>query len=228
MASNYRLDYSVDLVLCIDATSSMGPVIKMVKQNALNFYRDLMGVMAEKNKTCANLRVRVIAFRDYKYDREDAMLVTDFFELPAQAGEFEACVKSIEPMGGGDDPEDGLEALAYAMKSKWNRQAVKKRHVIAVWSDDGTHELGFGKEAPNYPNGMAKNFAELTQWWGNRSNPGVMDDSAKRLLLFTPSKANWTNIQAAWNNVIHYESEAGNGLIEHDYKQILNAIVNSI
>ena len=228
MASNYRLEYAVDLVLCIDATSSMGPVIKMVKQNALNFYRDLMEVMEAKNKHVAGLRVRVIAFRDYKYDREDAMLVTDFFDLPAQSGEFEACVRSIEPMGGGDDPEDGLEALAYAMKSKWNRQAQKKRHVIAVWSDDGTHELGFGKEAPNYPNGMAKDFYELTQWWGTRMNPGVMDDSAKRLLLFTPNQPHWTTIRDTWNNVIQYESVAGNGLIEHDYKQILNAITNTI
>ena len=31
-----------------------------------------------------------------------------------------------------------------------------------------------------------------------------------------------------WNNVIQYESEAGSGLEDCDYEQILSAICNSI
>ena len=75
---------------------------------------------------------------------------------------------------------------------------------------------------------MPKDFNELTQWWGNKRCPGFMDESAKRLLLFTPSKDSWTKICRTWNNVIQYESDAGNGLSECDYEQILNAISNSI
>lgn len=230
MGSNYnhKLTYAVDIVFCIDTTMSMDPILDTVKRNALNFYQDFQRVMNAKKKHVLQLRVRIVAFRDYYYDKEKAMMVTNFFELPAQAEDFETCVKSIEADGGGDDPEDGLEALAYAMKSDWNMNTQKKRHVIVVWSDEGTHDLGFGKVSAHYPKGMAKDFNELTEWWGSRRCPGIMDESAKRLLLFTPSKNSWNMIRDNWNNVIQYESEAGEGLKDYDYDQILNAISNTI
>ena len=228
MGSNYRMRYGVDLVFCIDATMSMYPILDTVKRHALNFYQDFIQIMEAKNKKVQQLRVRIVAFRDYRYDREKAMMVTDFFNLPEMAQEFEGCIRSIEADGGGDDPEDGLEALAYAMKSKWSHDAEKLRHVIVVWSDDATHDLGFGHDAPNYPKNMAKNFQELSRWWGSPHAPGVMDEKAKRLLLFTPRFDSWTKITANWNNVIHHESSAGEGLRDCDYEQILNAISNTI
>ena len=200
MANNYRMDYGVDLVFCIDAPMSMDHILDTVKNNALNFYQDFKAEMDRKHKRVAALRIRIVAFRDYYYDREKAMLVTGFFNLPEQAEEFRACINSIKADGGGDDPEDGLEA----------------------------HELGFGKAAPNYPRGMAKDFNELTAWWGSKSCPGVMDESAKRLIIFAPDKPGWNTISDNWNNVIQYESEAGSGLEDCDYEQILSAICNSI
>lgn len=230
MASNYktRMMYEVDLVFCIDATMSMDHILDTVKNNALNFYQDFTNVMTEKGKKVSQLRIRVVAFRDYYYDRENAMMITNFFNLPERAKDFEACIKSIIPNGGGDDPEDGLEALAYAMKSDWSNGSSKKRHVIVVWSDEGTHDLGFGKSAPNYPKGMPADFDALTEWWGSKRNPGLMDENAKRLLIFAPDKPGWTNIRDNWNNVIHVETEAGTGLRECEYSEILDVICNSI
>ena len=229
MGSNYRMDYGVDIVFVIDVTMSMKPLLDTVKENVLHFYQDFVQKMNEKKKIVSKLRVRVVAFRDYYYDREDAMLLTNFFELPADAAKLEAAVKSLQPEGGGDDPEDGLEALAFAMKSDWNMDAPKKRHVIVVWTDDGTHDLGFGSSVPNYPNGMPKDFNELTEWWGTRNsvNP-VMNNEAKRLLLFTPDKGSWGLIRDNWGNVVQFVSEAGNGLEHETYEHILNAIAGSI
>lgn len=228
MGSNYKLSYGVDLVFCIDATMSMDHVLDTVKENALNFYQDFMAVMNAKHKSVSKLRIRIVAFRDYYFDRENAMMVTRFFDFPEQAEVFQQCVRSIVADGGGDDPEDGLEALAYAMKSEWSHDAQKRRHVIVVWSDDGTHELGFGKSVPNYPKGMAKDFNELTEWWGSKNHPGLMDESAKRLILFAPDKPGWNMISDNWNNVIQFQSDAGSGLRDVDYQQILSAICNSI
>lgn len=224
----YEMDYAVDMVFVIDATGSMRPILDTVKNNALNFYGDFAEKMNKKNKPVKNVRIRVIAFRDYAFDKERAMMVTDFFNLPSQAKEFSDCLHSIQPFGGGDDPEDGLEALAYAIKSKWNMDAVKKRHVIVLWTDDGTHDLGFGKNVNNYPKGMAKDFDELTQWWGSKSRKGLMDEASKRLLLFTPDKESYSSIYNTWSNVVWYESEAGKGLESVGYEQILDVIANSI
>ncbi len=228
MGSNFKITYNVDMVFCIDCTGSMDNIINIVKNNALNFYHDVTAAMEAKNKHINQLRIRVVAFRDYLHDQQDAMLVTDFFDLPAQAEEFERCVRSLEAKGGGDDPEDGLEALAYAIKSKWNTEGVKKRQVIVVWTDDSTHPLGYGKSSEFYPNGMAQDLNELATWWGGGQYNGFMDNSAKRLLLYAPDVPDWSSIARNWDNVLHFPSEAGNGLSELEYNEIIATITNTI
>ena len=228
MASNYKMTYNVDLVFCIDCTGSMGDLIDVVKKNALNFYQDVTTVMDQKNKHIDKLRVRVIAFRDYRADGQDAMLVTDFFNLPEQASDFEQCVHSLYADGGGDDPENGLEALAYAIKSKWDTEGMKKRQVIVVWTDAPTHPLGIGKESQYYPNGMAQDINELSQWWGGVQQKGFIDNNSKRLVLYAPDEPFWNVISRNWNNVLHFPSTAGDGLSDLEYSQIIDTITNTI
>lgn len=222
-------DYTVDMVFCIDATGSMEEfgggqkrIINMVKENALNFYSDLMRKMDQKHKRISQLRVRVVAFRDYVADGENAMLVTDFFQLPEQTAQFESCINSISAMGGGDIPEDGLEALAYAMKSNWTTAGTDQRRVIVVWTDAGTHDLGYGSRTPYYPKGMPASLSELGDWWDE------IPMKAKRLVLYAPDEPGWSHISANWDNVVHYPSVAGNGLAECDYSDILDVLAQSI
>lgn len=228
MSNNYKITYNVDMVFCIDATGSMRGIIDMVKNNALNFYNDVVAAMRAKGKTINKLRIRLVIFRDYVADGEDAMLTSDFFVLPEQSSDFEMCIRSVEAFGGGDDPEDGLEALGYAIRSDWDTEGMKKRQVIVVWTDANTHELGYGRKMPNYPGNMAKDFSELTAWWGDCQNNGFIDQNAKRLLLFAPDEPYWSTISNSWDNVIHFPSVAGKGLGEFDYKQIIDSISNTI
>lgn len=226
------MDYTVDMVFCIDATGSMEnftepqtKIINIVKQNAINFYSDFNNIMTEKGKKIRQLRVRIIAFRDYVADGENAMMVTDFFQLPQQASEFEACINSIRAEGGGDAPEDGLEALSYAIKSKWSTEGAKKRQVIVVWTDAGTHKLGFGSKSKYYPRGMPADLGELGDWW---DDPSLMKQNEKRLILFAPDVDNWKYISDNWNLTWHIPTAAGNGLAEKNYSEILNALANSV
>lgn len=53
----YKLTYHVDIVFCIDATGSMRHVLDLVKQNALNLYRDIVAEMEKKHKVIDQLRV---------------------------------------------------------------------------------------------------------------------------------------------------------------------------
>lgn len=223
MGSNYSLKYDVDIVMCIDATGSMTGILDTVKKNALNFYGDVRKAMQEKGKQVNTMRIKVIAFRDYLADGNKAMLATDFYTMPEEQAEFNDLVRSINAEGGGDDPEDGLEALAYAIKSDWRTSGGnKRRHIIVVWTDASTHELGFGKAAPLYPSKMATTFDQLTNWWEG------MDSNSKRLLIYAPEEQYWTNIADNWTQTIHYPSQAGNGLKEFEYQEILDAIRNSI
>ncbi len=231
-----QMTYTVDLVFCVDATGSMDPVLKTVKANALGFYSDLMNALNAKNKRVESVRIKLIAFRDYAADGDQAMLVTDFFTLPDDSREFSNTVNGIVADGGGDAPEDGLEALAYAIRSDWSKTSTKKRQIIVLWSDAPPHPIGFAKHEALYPSGMAKDFKELTEWWEN-DQMGYMNMRAKRLILYTPCAKSdydpkleypWENIINNWNNVVHYPSIAGEGLKELQYQQIMSAIVESI
>lgn len=234
----YYLKYNVDIVFCIDCTESMDNVLNIIKNRALGFHGDLLSRMQLKQKSIESLRVRVVAFRDYLAYAEECrkgckgnepMLVTDFFSLPEDSEKLELSVRSLQPVGGGDVEEDGLEALAYAIRSDWDvRQDAKHRHVIVLWTDAAPHEIGYGKASPRYPKGMAGSIRELTAWWGNSLNYGYCDQEAKRLVLFAPDEGEWSFISEQWDQVVHYPSRAGDGLSELDYETILSCISQSI
>jgi len=219
------------MVLCIDATASMKPVINMVKRNALNLADDIINEAKRNHKEITNLRIKIILFRDYMSDGEYAMQETDFLELPAEKEDFNGLITSIIADGGGDEPEDGLEALAYAMKSSWQPEepGTYRRQIIVVWTDASTHDIGFGSSSPYYDKNLPKNFDELTEWWGDEdeSDECLMHYESKRLVLFAPNAQSWVRIQKNWDNVIFVPSIAGEGLKEQDYESIIRLIVQT-
>ena len=222
------LKYNVDIVMCIDCTGSMGDLLDTVKVNALKFYPDLKERCDKKDKQIDDLRIRVIGFRDFYADKERSIEDSGFFSVPEQEAEFKKFVNKLIPDGGGDEPENGLEALAMAINSDWTTGGDKRRHVIVVWSDASTHPLGLEKcRNEFYPAGMPSNMDELTDWWEDEQS-GKMRKAAKRLIVFAPDASAWTEIGTTWNNTIHYPAKAGEGLSDVDYDTIMQLIVNSI
>ena len=136
--------YSVDIVMCIDATGSMSHILNEVKANALSFYQKFVDAMEEADKGVDQLRIKGIAFRDYGYD-DQPMVESKFFVLPEQGEEFKAFVEGIEAKGGGDTPENALEALTLALKSDWTTEGSKRRHAVLMFTD--APALAFDKRA---------------------------------------------------------------------------------
>lgn len=220
------LKYTVDIVMCIDSTGSMAPIIDKVKSNALKFYEDLMEVMKLKDKSIDTLRVRVISYRDYYYDGEESMFTSDFFTLPEDKDTFANFINTIKAEGGGHEPECGLEALALAIHSDWNKTGDKKRQIIVVWTDASTHPLEKNENSKpvNYPQSIPSNFDDLTDLWDGQ----FISHAAKRLIVYAPDAYAWTDIANHWENTIQYPSKAGDGLNEVDYQTILDAIASSV
>ena len=88
-------EYYVDIVMCIDATGSMAPIIDEVKGNAMSFYQRFLDAMEENDKEGAQLRIKVISFRDYGCD-DEPMTESQFFTLSDQNDEFKAFVNGID------------------------------------------------------------------------------------------------------------------------------------
>ena len=222
------LAYAVDIVFCIDATGSMEPVLDQVKANAITFHDRLAAAMATKAKRISQLRIRVVAYRDYLHDRfEDALLTTPFLVLPDQRADFEGVVAAIRPFGGGDEPESGLEALAFGLHSEWEHGLDRRRHIVVVFTDASAHPLeqAYGVTGPQYGGLVPPNLDELTEVW---ESPQVMEFAAKRLLLYAPDVYPWSVISASWSNTLHYLSNAGEGLADQKFHQIIDNIANSI
>lgn len=219
--------YYVDIVMCIDATGSMAPIIDEVKSNALSFYQKFVDAMEESDKDVAQLRIKVISFRDYGVDAEP-MVESPFFTLPDQNDQFRSSVNSIEAIGGGDAAENALEAIALALKSEWTSGGSKRRHAILVFTDAPALSLGERSGSPKYPSGLPADLAKLGAWWEgtDQSLISAYQPKAGRLVAFVPNAEPWTEMQA-WNRYWPAFSAAGTGLRDVDIQSAIDLLVGS-
>jgi hypothetical protein len=220
------LSYAVDIVFCVDVTGSMTPILDQVKTNALGFYDDVQSNLVEKGKNVAQLRVRVIAFRDFFADGSAALEESPFFALPEERAGFSEFVNGLIAQGGGDAPESGLEAVALAVNSPWTTTGDRRRQVVVVWTDQPAHPLDPSVLPADLSSRVPADFSALTDLWEDEQGP--MGSSAKRLILFAPDGPGWSDISSVWENVVHHPSQAGGGLSEVDYGTIIDSIGNSV
>jgi hypothetical protein len=223
--SQSGLEYAVDLVLCIDKTGSMSPVMDLVKRNALRLHDDLKIKLNEKHKAVSQLRIRIIAFGDIYADKDQWLRSSEFFTLPAAAENFKGFISEITPEGGGDEPENGLEALALAIKSPWTSEGHRRRHVVVVWTDASAHKLEKRADSSvDVAEILPKNFNELSDLW----NGQAIQQNARRLIIFAPEAYPWSDLLTHWEQVWLMPTRAGEGMKEHEYDEILHVLANSI
>ena len=213
---NQGMSYHVDIVMCIDLTGSMSPCIDVVKENALTFWPQLKERLAAASKYVDKVRIKVIGFRDFEADGAASLAVSRFFEVSdevlGEGQEFEDFVQCLEAKGGGDEPENSLEALALALKSDWTREGVKCRHIVVMFTDASAHKLEEADTSnPYYPAEMPASFDELGELWEEHSdlqqsaNRG-MQKASKRMIIFAPEAYPWPQINAEWDYVDYVPS----------------------
>lgn len=231
------INVNVDIVFAIDATNSMEPLIEAVKHLTLNFKDVVSAGLKGKRRIINQLRTKVIVFRDYYVDENDAMQESRFFILPEENKEFRDFVSGIKCGGGGDEPESGLEALALAMQSDWVQDGDKQRHIICLFSDAPAHPLEQQRDGiPDcYPKGMFKSINDLYYAWGgwqtslyNAANTTQMDPSAKRLILFAPETSPWVEMSNDLDNTWRVGMKKNNGGRDLDPKEVVKSICESV
>ena len=222
--------YHVDLVMCIDATRSMGPFLKEVKKISLEFYPKLCAAMVKENMEVERVRVKVIAFRDYGENDYPAMMQSDFFELPEDDEAFSSFLAGIRPLGGGDNPENSLEAISLALKSQWTTEGDKNRHVVVLFTDDAALDFSDRADCPGYPDGMPKNLEELGDWWGGYSQAlnSTYEPHGGRMVIFAPEEKEPWGDMYAWERVWVVPSKAGAGLSGVEMNQVIALIAHTI
>ncbi len=235
-----EMTYHVDIVMCIDLTGSMTPCIETVKNNALTFWPQLKERLENATKHVDKIRVKVIGFRDFEADGDKALVESKFFEVSdeflGEDKEFEAFVKGLGADGGGDIPENSLEALALALKSDWTKEGDKRRHIVVMFTDASAHKLEDADTSnPYYPADMPSTFDELAELWEDHadlqsSSTKGMQKASKRMIIFAPEAYPWPQINAEWEQIVYVPSSSDDlGLAAAaNNEAIFASLVNSI
>lgn len=196
--------YEVDLCMCIDLSNSLNWLLTMMRRQLLTLGHDIVYALASEGKAVTRLRVSLVTF-----GFDDAPVTrSPMIELPSGAAYLYERVLGLCLVGGGAFRSRGLEALKSAISLDWSPAGARRRHIIAVWTDRPTTE-GLDVE-------------ELQMQWNE------MDIRAKRLILFAPDAPAWNFIGNEWENMIWFPVEAGSGLTDTEYGQILRAVTGSI
>ena len=217
-------DYNLDYVLCIDGTASMGPIIREIKRSVTSLYDKIKAIMTEDGVGLGQLRVKVIVFGDYRCD-DKPMRISPFYLLSEderdESAAFREFVEDIVAEGGGDCPEDGFEALAYAMQSDWDRSQGRSRYIIQLFTDADAHEMGANFDCAGYPDDLPKNFSELTALWESM-------DRRRRLFLVAPQGTLYEDCEKIWDNTMFFPAQCGMGGGDLDIDECINFLSYAI
>jgi hypothetical protein len=122
----------VDIVFVLDVTESMQPYIDAVKQNVISFAEDL----ARNNR---DYRLGLVTFEDYVVSAASDCNCPYSKKMTSNVQEFTQWVGSLHAGGGGDIPEDQLDALAYASTFPFRPEA---QGIVILVTDAPDHHAG--------------------------------------------------------------------------------------
>jgi hypothetical protein len=126
----------VDIVFVLDLTESMQPYIDAVKQNMINFAQDL----AQNHR---DYRLGLVTFEDYVVSAYPDCNCEYSKTMTADAQKFTNWVGTLHAGGGGDIPEDQLDALAYAATLPFRPDA---QGIVILITDAPPHVAGDGPD----------------------------------------------------------------------------------
>jgi Mg-chelatase subunit ChlD len=132
---------AVDIVVVFDITESMQPFIDGLKEATIDF-ADRLG------KANRDYRLGLVTFEDY-VTRQDPIFTRS-------ATEFKSWIGSLQSAGGGDIPENSLDAMEAASKFPFRPDA---QAVIILITDAPNHFRGDGSEKNNP---YSREFTPLT------------------------------------------------------------------
>ena len=234
MGNAMTQERKIDIIFCIDGSGSMTPCLDKVKANAKKFYLDFVDKMTnEYGSSVEELNIKVITFRDYAEDGAQAMVESEWFDITAGDDvEYEKHLSGIIADGGGDDPENGLEALFLAMTSKWNAKGDKDRQVIVLFTDAEALPLNARKGQGNYPADMVDEAGLLNTWMCAR--PAFLSQAdfklkerCKRLVMFAPSGTVYEKMQSSYNRSQFIPVKMDAGLEEMSFDEVIKIIAAS-
>ena len=171
---------NADIVFVLDATATMGVFIDRFRREFLPEFTKQVEKIAEKDGG-ADVRYKFIIFRDYGSEGAAAIKQSGFYKIPEEEEKLNHEMLYIEAGGGGDSPENGLEAIYYAMKSEFAEGA-------------GTQTIFFFTDAD------AVGLGERDVWSGKA--PSRLTQKGKKLVIVAPENTAYSRLAGELDKTI--------------------------
>lgn len=219
---------NVDIKFVIDCTGSMSPCLREVTAAAAGLLPRINEALAAENRKVDQLRTKVVAFRDFYAGDSEPLVESEWFSHPGEELGFQAFLDGLEATGGGDAPENALEALHTAITGGWVDTGARRRHIVVLMTDTAPHPLDHPKrpETAGYPKGVPENLTGLMVEWDD--GQGTLSSNARRMAIFAPEDAVWRKMNDTWQNVNYIPCRAGAGLSDQDMGFVVNWIAKSV
>lgn len=191
----------VDVVMCVDVTMSMAPVLNEIRKTILTFFDRFRLGFRETGFELGEARMKVIAFRDYGYDSEP-LQESPFYTLPKQKSELRRFLDSLEAYGGVEnysgeaEPACALEAMSMAFKSEWTLYPLGRHRLVFVFTDAPAWRLWERAKYPGYPQAPG-DLDRLRDWWyiARQKEAGAFKHTVCCLLVLAPEIYPWNELQ---------------------------------
>lgn len=215
-----REKFEADVVLCIDATGSMGTTIEMIKENATSFYDDVKTACRKEGKVVESMNLCVVAFRDIDVPENKAIEKSEMFSMPSQSDDLRSFLSGVKAYGGGSDVgELGLDAIAWAYAETKMKKKSDRKLIVILWSDETTKSITSRPGSHAFGHGISS-FEEFTRLWNTDDNKN------SRIVLFTPGTDSWENVANTLRNVTRHDFTVSDKTLEYD--EILKIISEDV
>ncbi|EFO34571.1 conserved hypothetical protein [Roseibium sp. TrichSKD4] len=219
----------LDIVMCIDATGSMGATLRSVQRNALSFEANLKNRLKELGRQVDIIRVRPIYYWDYDYDgwsRSYGLKKSTFLKLPDQRTQFKNFVDSESAYGGGDWPEAGLECFNEGLRSSWFKTTNTRQSVfpvVALWTDapadSPNNWRNINSSGTPYPSNMPRSWGGLEAAWNN----GSLISQDNKMFVFFGNQS-----QNGWRQLSKWSGYNYGGSLTSATNNMVEAIANAV
>lgn len=206
-----------DIVFLIDVTGSMQPALDGLKDN-LNKFADSLDGKLTKNQAKIQWRAKVIGYRDAEVDGNNWWIENDFVD---KVDLLKNQISSLKAEGGGDIPENTLDAILLSAKeTKWG----DKRHKFIILFTDAPTKEKIAKK--NLDEGEADNVNYLIQ---------ILNKERIKLVLVAPNDnaGIYKTLSAVPKSKIYFvgnENDANvySGLQNQNFDELLEMIAATV
>lgn len=208
---------NADFVFVLDATATMGVFIDRFRREFLPEFTKQLGNISSPGDA---VRYKVIIFRDYGSEGENAIKESRFFKIPEEADELGHAMLYVEAGGGGDSPENGLEAIYYALKSDFAEG--EGTQTIFFFTDADAVALGKRKDCDGYPKDMVDEEGLKKLWLGK--TPSRLTQRGKRMIMFAPEGTAYSRIAAEMDNTVFVPTVKSGNLNDLDLEDAVKML----